>query len=188
MDPTTSELLERRHDDGSLAVRNGLRALPELAPPPGAWDRIFAEHRRRRRTRMAWRAAAAAVIVVAVLMTAAGHLWSPMPRPNAATGSIADVRDLVDASHDLERVLRTPALQSPVLRPVQAARIVALEDQIAVIDAELGALGPRLGNDRAAVLWSDRVEILDKLVRARGGVVETQDIRPALHEANGREP
>jgi hypothetical protein len=189
MHPTTSELLGRRDGDGSLAVRDGLRALPELEPPPGSWDRILAEHRRRRRARVAWQAAAgAAVLAIATLVPVVGVRSPSAPASPPQAGSGADVGELVAASRELERVLRAPALQSPVLRPEEAARIVELEDRIAVIDVELGAVGPRPTSGRAVVLWSDRVELLDELVRARAGVEGSGDVVVAVKQTNGREP
>ena len=189
MHPMTRELLAPAGDDDSLAVREGLRALPELSPPPGAWDRILAVHRRRQRARIAWRAAAAAAVVaVGVVLTAVGPRPPASPPAQAGAGSTEHLRDLVAASRDLERVLRTPALQSPVLRPAEAARIVALEDRIAVIDVELGVVGPGPVGDRAVVLWTDRVELLDQLVRARTGFAESGDVGWAVNRTDGREP
>ena len=189
MHRTTRELLAPPGDNGSLAVREDLRALPELSPPAGAWDRILAEHRRRQRARIAWRAAAAAAVVaVGVLLTAVGPRPPASPSTRAGAGSTERLRDLVVASRDLERVLRTPALQSPVLRPAEAARIVTLEDRIAAIDAELEFVGPGLVGDRAVVLWTDRVELLDQLVRERSGFAELGDTDWAVNRTDGREP
>lgn len=189
MHQKTSELLGPGDGDGARAVREGLRALPQLTPPPGVWHRVCTAHSRRQRARRVWNAAAgAAVTATAALLAAVGLRISSEPFSRPGIGAAGELRDLVAASGELERVLRTPALQSPVLRPAEAARIVALEDQIAMIDAELGVVGPRPDGHRAVVLWADRVELLGQLVRARTGLEGTGDIVRAVNQNNGREP
>jgi hypothetical protein len=149
-------------------LRSALRGLPELEPPAGAWPEILVEHRRRQRAwrRLAWVAAAAALLVMAMT---AGLLLRP-----ATTGSTAlpaprpdELADLMSASRELETVLRSPALRSPVLRPAEAARIIALEDQLALVDTQLVTIQDGPSRELALALWSDRVELLDQLVRAR---------------------
>lgn len=189
MHPTTSELSGQRDGEGSLALRAGLQTLPELQPPPGAWDRILAEHDRRRRVKLARQAAAAAmVLVTSVVLIVISRQPQAPSASRAHTGPSGDIRELVAASRDLENVLRAPALQSPVLRPVEAARIVALEDRIALIDVELGAMGTRPAGDRTLALWSDRVEALDQLVRVRTGIDGAGTMVTVVNRTNGREP
>ena len=150
-------------------LRSELRGLPALEPPVGAWERILAVQRRQQRARrvLVWAAASAALLVMAVT---AGLVL----RPEATTPSrfpdarFNDIADLMNASRELEMVLRSPSLRSPVLRPAEAARIVALEDQLALIDTQLVTAGDGLPRSSALALWSDRVELLDELVRARG--------------------
>lgn len=189
MHPTTEDLLALRDGEGAPEhrrhllqcpecarrleamdeLRARLRGLPALEPPAGGWQRILAGQRRQRRARRAlvWATAAAALLVMA--MTAGLVL-----RPGAITPSRLaaarpdDIADLMNASRELETVLRSPSLRSPVLRPAEAARIVALEDQLALIDTQLVTAGDGLPRSRALALWSDRVELLDELVRARG--------------------
>jgi len=129
----------------------------------------MAEHRRRQRARrrLAWAAAAAALLVMAVT---AGVALRPAPNrpagPQAARGD--DLAGLMSASRELEMVLRSPSLRSPVLRPAEAARIVALEDRLALIDTQLITVQSGPSPERQLELWSDRVQLLDQLVRARG--------------------
>jgi hypothetical protein len=47
--------------------------------------------------------------------------------------------------------------------------IVELEDRIALVDLALAQHTDRQPDERAVVLWSDRVELLDALVTARSG-------------------
>jgi len=189
MHPTTEDLLALRDGEGAperrrhllqcpecarqLASMNELqlelRGLPALEPPAGGWGRILAEQRRQQRARSAlvWAAAAAALLVMAVTVGVALR-----PAPNRPTGTPAgradDLAGLMTASRELEMVLRSPSLRSPVLRPAEAARIVALEDQLALIDIQLVAVQAGPSRDRELELWSDRVELLDQLVRVRG--------------------
>jgi len=150
-------------------LRAVLQGLPALEPPAAAWPGILAEHRRRQRARqrLAWAAAAAALLVMAVT---AGLLLRPTTTRSSALPAPrpADLAELMAASRELEMVLRSPSLRSPVLRPAEAARIVALEDQLALVDTQLVAVQAGPSRERALALWSDRVELLDQLVRARG--------------------
>jgi anti-sigma factor RsiW len=151
------------------ALRSALCGLPALEPPAVAWEGILAEHRRRQLARrwLAWAAAAAALLVMAVT---AGPLLRPTTTRSTAPLALrpADLADLMSASRELEMVLRSPSLRSPVLRPAEAARIVALEDQLALVDTQLVAVQAGPSRERELELWSDRVELLDQLVRARG--------------------
>ncbi len=177
-----------RRVEAVAELQDALRGLPEIDPPAGGWQRILAEHRRRRARRsVTWAAAAAALVVMAVT---AGLVL----RPEATTPSrlpdarFNDIADLMNASRELELVLRSPSLRSPVLRPAEAARIVALEDQLALIDTQLVTAGGGLPRNRALALWSDRVELLDELVRARGRFDGEGEIRHAAYGGEGRAP
>jgi hypothetical protein len=189
MHPTTENLLALRDGEGApehrrhvlqcpecarqvasmSELQSELRGLPALEPPAGGWERILAEQRRQQRARRAlvWAAAAAAMLVMAVTT---GLLLRPDATPPSGPPAARsdDMADLMNASRELEMVLRSPSLRSPVLRPAEAARIVALEDQLALIDTQLVAAGDGLPRSRALALWSGRVELLDELVRARG--------------------
>lgn len=209
MHPTTEELLALRGGDGApehrghllqcpecarrLAsmseLRSALRGLPALEPPAGGWQRILAERRRQQQSRRAlvWAAAAAALLVMVVT---AGLVLRPEATPPSGLPAARsnDIADLMRASRELEMVLRSPSLRSPVLRPAEAARIVALEDELALIDTQLVTVGDRPNRSRALTLWSDRVELLDELVRARGRFDGGSEIRYAVNGDERRSP
>lgn len=178
-----------RRSESMTELRSKLRGLPALEPRVGGWERILAAHRRQQRARrvLVWAAGAAALLVMAVT---AGLIL----RPEATTPSrfpdagFNDIADLMNASRELEMVLRSPSLRSPVLRPAEAARIVALEDQLALIDTQLVAVQAGPSRERALALWSDRVELLDDLVRARGRFDGGPDIQQASYDDERRGP
>jgi anti-sigma factor RsiW len=154
-------------------LRTALRELPAIEPPEGGWSRVIeAVAADRRRTRHRRLLAAAAAVVVAASLTAAGLVsrQRTIDRPGVQVVEAEDVIDhLMTASRELEEVLQIPALRSRVLTPREAALIVALEDDIALIDSRLAARGPELSSDQAMALWTDRVGLLDELLQARGG-------------------
>jgi hypothetical protein len=162
------------------AMQRSLQALPELAPPSGAWERIVAaEQQQARASRRFARAvagfgAAAAVALVAVIVVVAG------PRDDRAT--IARVSspvgleyaEIVAESARLERLLAEIPPEPQVVHLGTVSTIIGLEDQIALLDEQLfygDAIGLQ-GAQRAA-LWSERVDLLNALVLVRAA--EAQD-------------
>jgi anti-sigma factor RsiW len=178
-----------RRVEEMAALRSALRGLPALEPPAVAWEGILAEHRRRRLVwrRRAWAAALAALLVMA---GTAGLVLRPAATrpPEVAAGSPDDLADLMSASRELETVLRSPSLRSPVLRPAEAARIVVLEDQLALVDTQLVTVQAGPSRERALALWSDRVELLDQLVRVRGRYAGGGDFQYATYDSERSAP
>jgi anti-sigma factor RsiW len=210
MHPKTDELLALRDGDGEPEVgrhvadcpactgelerlrtlQRAMRRLPDIPPPEGSWARLRAAARRQRRLRE-WRigfVAAAAVIAAGWIGVFVVNLGPNEPVPTAVARASEDraLVDLIAASGELESVLQAPALRSPVLSPTEAALIVSLEDRIAVIDLQLAATGGKASHDRDAALWSNRVELLDELVRARGGSPDVTGIQRAVYTEERR--
>jgi hypothetical protein len=169
-------------------VTETMRELPELNPPATAWNRISLELDRQRRTRTAKQiAAAAAAVVVMAVVVMSGLGLSTQETPTVAESiSTEPLDDLMAASRALETVLQSAPLQSPVLRPAEAARIVAIEDSIAIIDFQL-ASSDELPQDHRVALWSGRVELLDELVQVRGRAGYAGRIRRAIQHNEGSE-
>jgi hypothetical protein len=90
-------------------------------------------------------------------------------RPGIAKAAAADdgLEELIAASQELESVLQRSA-SDRVLSSQEAARIVLLEDGIALIDAHLASADQHVPRPEVAELWLDRVELLGALVQARG--------------------
>jgi hypothetical protein len=163
------------------ALKGSLRALPEVAPPPGAWERILAEDQRaaaasRRVSRaVAGFAAAATVALVAVIVVVAGPSDDPpiIVRASWPQAQPVTYDALVAESVRLERVLAAIPPQ-PVARLGTASTIVGLEDQIALVDEQL-AYGDAIGLERAqrAALWSERVDLMSALVLVRASQAQS---------------
>jgi hypothetical protein len=153
-------------------LQRALCELPQLEPPGDGWasvrDTVVRNRSRRRRLRLT----AAAALLVAATLVATGVVVRSRQEDGAELETVAAadaIGPLMAASRELEEVLRAPAFQSRVLRPTEAAAIVVLEDDIAYIDLQLHRGGTQLPNTEAVGLWTDRVELLDALVQARGG-------------------
>ena len=201
MHPKMDELLALRDGDGAAetarhvercdqcraeveelrAMASALKDLPSSAPPGEAWTEI--RHRivlhRRRSTGVRFALVAASVFAAAAVTLVArfGVVGGDPDRPGINETRVA-VEHLSTASRELELVLEDPSLQSRVLSPRRAAMIVELEDRIALVDIALAQNTDYEPDERAVVLWSDRVELLDALVIARGG--ESREIGATL--------
>lgn len=204
MHPKLDELLALRNGDGAgdvarhvercehcRAELEGLRlmaselnSLPSFSPPGDTWSeirhRVISHRRRSTRVRLALAAAAVLAVAAVALVARFGAVGSDPSRLGISETRVA-VEHLSNASRELEFVLQDPSLQSRVLSPRRAAMIVELEDRIALVDIALAQNTDQEPDQRAVVLWSDRVELLDALVTARGG--ETRDIG-VIHAVN----
>jgi hypothetical protein len=205
---TMDELLALRDGDGAAdAVRHvercnvcrveleqlwntaiALRSLPSVEPPADTWDEISRSivARRRRWTRLCFALVAAAVLAVAAvsLVTRFADVGSDPDRPGLTDTRLA-VEYLSAASRELELVLQDPSLHSRVLSPQRAAMIVELEDRIALVDTALAQAADQEPGERAVVLWSDRVRLLDALVTARGGELPKVGVMPVENPGQG---
>jgi hypothetical protein len=156
-----------------------LRELPELAPPPGVWERVLegvgaraAARRFRRRC-----IAAAAVIVAAAAVPLTYVATLEVSRPTLARVVVVEptrvpwdetpYAPLVVESARLERLLaQMPA--RPVVAGSTAGTIVGLEDRIAYVDAQLSYAAARdLAPKYRKALWGERVELMNALVYVR---------------------
>ncbi len=208
MHPELKELLALRDGDGSAeaarhAERCGqcraeieelrlaadaLRSLPECAPPPEAWGVIRNSIDRQRRLAVGTRLGVAAALVFAIgLVAVVGRLGAPNGGDGVTASSDirATVEQLSNASRELEMVLQEPSIRSPVLTPRRAAMIVELEDRIALVDLAL-AQSTEVPSELEVALWSDRVELLDALVTARGGDNGADGVTSAVNRIQGR--
>jgi hypothetical protein len=177
-----------RAEIGALrAASNALRALPSSPPPQRSWAiirrRIINQRRRpvdkRLGIAVAIFLALAAAAVVGRIGTTAGSF-----QPASTDDTRVAIEQLSIASRELERVLQDSSLRSPVLSTREAAMIVEIEDWIALVDLALVQDTHNRG-ERAVALWSDRVELLDALVTARGGDVRTDGVVVAINREKG---
>jgi hypothetical protein len=157
------------------ALQQSLLALPDLAPPAGAWERIVAaEQRTASASRRVARAfvgfsATAAAALLAVIYFVAG----PTDYPATIVRISTELRPvgyapLVAESARLERLLAEMPPASNVVRLGTISTIVGLEDQIALLDAQLSygdAIG--LAGAQRTALWSERVDLMNALILVR---------------------
>jgi hypothetical protein len=208
MHPNLDELLALRDGDGAAetarhvercehcrteleelrAAARALKDLPSFEAPDEAWPEIRHRivFRRRRSTRARFGLVAASLLAVAAvtLVMRFGAVEDDPMASGTGEPRLA-VEHLSNASRELELVLRNPSLQSRVLSPGRAAMIVELEDRIALVDVALAQNADREPDERAVVLWSDRVHLLDALVTARGGDTRETGVVDAVNRNQG---
>jgi len=172
------------------AVQRALRALPDLEPPPGIWERVVAAEQEAPFTPRRWlralaglgvAAAVAAVAIVYLAQNPAAPDWTaagpaavvvpdgggiraaPYVAPRPASYTV-----LVEESARLEKLLAQMPAPRPLMAASTATTIVGLEDRIAFLDQQLSygaARGLQLRQRQA--LWSERVELMNALVHVR---------------------
>ncbi|HEY8520870.1 MAG TPA: hypothetical protein VIN61_12370 [Gammaproteobacteria bacterium] len=182
-DPESRAEIERLE-----AVRAALRSLPDLEPPPGAWERIAAraapEDRPGRPLLRLFAGGALALAVAAMalwlvarstpgedpppaLIVAGDGATAPRSQP-LAFGQPSYV-SLIERSARLEQVLaQMREQQRPVISGATASTIAGLEDRIILIDEQLtlGAAEGMRPEEREA-LWRQRVDLMNALVHVR---------------------
>jgi hypothetical protein len=177
---------DRMNDDAGLAA--ALRSLPAAAPPHDAWPLLAARARRARRRKHGWRIAIPAALAAALALAIVLPDWptrhattTPATTACAGCGDAASATD-AEAAVQAWRT-RSQHLQAWVhqiddggapLGGVALARAAELEDQIGLVDLQLGA-----GADTAtqATLWHQRVVLLEALamVRLSSSALATSD-------------
>jgi hypothetical protein len=142
----------------------GLKALPALRPARDRWpavrDVLRAQRRRRRRRWSAAGLAAAAVLAGLIVFRA----WGPTP------GYRDDIARMKQQSAALESDLVELAPEGRVTSGREAVLASLLEDQLAVIDGELGRVGlPEAAAPESRVLdlWRERVDLMRQLYTVR---------------------
>ncbi len=151
-----------------------LRSLPAVRPERDAWPRVrrALELRSWRRRVLAVGGAALAIAAsLVVVFLVPGTEPEPEPVLVLEPAEI-DVTDLVVESRRLEEILRALGPEGRVMDVWQASTVADLEDEIGLIDLRLA--GPVAGNvppEEVARLWSRRVDLMNELVRARGGQI-----------------
>ncbi|HEX9705502.1 MAG TPA: hypothetical protein VGA20_09665 [Gemmatimonadales bacterium] len=154
----------RRELDGVFQHVAALKALPALSPARDRWPVVREEIRATRRRRIR-RVALAGLAAAAAL---AGVIVFRAPSPNDA---LADqLARMKEASAELESGLYDLAPEGRVVSGREAALAALLEDQIAVIDGELGraALAEAATAEFQVLdLWRERVGLMEQLYTVR---------------------
>jgi predicted nucleic acid-binding protein len=185
------------------AVQRSLQNLPELAPPAGAWERILAAEQRTSAARrrivrsVAGLGVAAAAAVVAVIVFVAGPTDDTplrIVRDRTSFTIVGDLQNLSPAAEPvayaaiaaesarLERLLADMP-RAPVTRLGTVSTIVGIEEQIALLDEQL-SYGDAIGLEgpQRAVLWSERVDLMNALVLVRSVDAQANVLEPFLGE------
>lgn len=188
-----SDLMETRGGAGGTRdtadVRDALRALPPHRPPADAWQRLSeraaadgvlaAPQARHTLNTVAWRAAA--VFGGVALLIALRPWQSPDPATTVPAQQAAAVQpavqiepagpveigSLIDRSRELEMQLRGLPTGPSVQRVGTVSTITALEDRVAMIDAQLSLAEAGGETQDARRLWRERVSLMDTLVTLR---------------------
>lgn len=148
-----------------------LRALPVRRPTRDRWPAIKAEALAQRRRRAWWRAgqavaalAATLALVIGIRAAGVGSI-TESPAASAVPAQEVELAVLMERSQELEAALRAIGPEGRVLNGRAANAVVQLEDEIALVDQQLVAVGR--APDRSAEfvnLWQQRVDLLDALV------------------------
>ena len=169
--------------NGLVAIREGLTALADPLPPPGAWDDIVtAAAAPSRRSARRWLPAAgvslAASVALAVFLINARVLapatGSGAP-VTAAVGAPASVDQLKAESRYLEHAVlnMNDNTNGMAVSASDASTVAALEDRIGFVDYEIS--NTPAGDTRLAQLWKQRVDLLQSLAAVRYAQVAVSD-------------
>lgn len=142
-----------------IALADALRALPLETPPHPAWPTLAAAlAAKKKRRQRHWPLALAASLLLA--LTLGGYLHTAANRPQPASAPTSDpLQPLLAESAQLEALIANTndAITSAPMMALGAD----LEDQLAVIDNQLGNAG--LTRSERLSLWQQRVVVLREL-------------------------
>jgi hypothetical protein len=197
---STQELLDVRNGEGSLGAKThvnecdrcrdeldrihqrvaALRALPSLNSPRDRWSvvrqGIVDQRRRIWFVRTGWAAAAA----MALALGANGLLTWPAAAPNE---SELELQMLVEQSVQLDGALVMVASRARVVNGLAAVAIVDLEDQISLIDNQIGLIDVRvlraLSASEAAAKQQFDVRLLRSILERE---IDEGELRQLLQE------
>lgn len=135
----------------SIDLSTALRQLPQESPPRSAWPSVQA----RLPGSPAWPKWPAAAAAAAVLFAALFQITGRMPATGMPDGSL---ESLMARSAQLESVFYAQQDDAISSASVIAANL-NLEEQLAAVDAELGA---QPSETRSEALWQQRIALLDQ--------------------------
>lgn len=167
-------------------IAEALRALPELTPPAGQWQKILerAEQElpqddaviKRASHWYQWAGLAACLMLGVVLLLRTdspppeADIFSATPAPETAA-----VNALMRQSRLLEEVLRRSPPAPRVVPVGLASREAAMQDRIAAIDQRLSWGGGALDETERALLWGERTMMMKRLVQIRYSQTNTRN-------------
>ena len=167
--------------DESVALREGLRRLPETMPPRDVWHRIReqaeaegllrAPEARRHTKWYAGVGLAAAALMVAVMLPGTVDFDDPrnvVPQDEPTnSSSLSNLRKLQVQSRQLERDLRSMPAEPRVARAGTVATMSEIEDRIAAIDYQLNDPTVEWAEGDKEIFWGERVRLMKMLLQLR---------------------
>jgi hypothetical protein len=159
-----------------------LRTLPQLEPPKLAWEQIAARLPGTSTPRSLWRSGSAVAAMAAgvVGVTIAVSQWRELQTPPIAAtqvvsaaqrvrGEVGESRaQLIQRSRELEEVLQYLPQRPSVKRPGLAVTVDVIEQRVQWLDWRLSEPpDAELNDEQSRVLWSERVTLMDSLVKLR---------------------
>lgn len=169
-----------------VAMREGLAALAEPLPPPGAWNRIVvAAEASGKSARRRWLPAAGVSLVASVaaavfLINARMTVPAAAPAATTTPGNSAppSVGQLMAESQYLEHAVlnMNDSADRMVVSAGTASTIAALEDRIALVDYEINNTPRGASDPKLAGLWKQRVDLLQSLAAMRYAQVTSSGI------------
>jgi len=167
--------------DEHVALKEGLRRLPETMPPREVWQRIREQAeaegllmKRNERKHHKWYAGvglAAAAVMAAVMMPASDLTTSPasvVPQELPTnTADISNLARLQSYSRKLESDLRALPAEPRVARAGTVATMSEIEDRIAAIDYQLNDPSVQMIEGDREIFWRERVRLMELLLQLR---------------------
>lgn len=146
-----------------------LKALPALRPARDGWPAVRSALRsargRRRRVMAGWSSLAAAAALTAVIVLRPNVVEAPAEI--AAVAEVAQLDSIKQRSARLEDRLSNDDLYGRVVSGWEAALAAELEDRIALIDGQLGAVAAVPAPATQMDLWRQRVDLMERLYTVR---------------------
>jgi hypothetical protein len=165
--------------DEHVALREGLRSLPDTMPPRSVWLRIREQAEAeglltqpKARTHNKWYAGvglAAAALMAAVMMPGVQPPTSVTVPDNTVTNStdLSNLAVLQAYSRRLESDLRALPAEPRVARAGTVATISEIEDRIAAIDYQLDDPTADWAEGDKEIFWRERVRLMKLLLQLR---------------------
>jgi hypothetical protein len=160
-------------------MRSQLQGLAQLDAPASSWDAIQSQLRSssvpRWQRRVGYAAAAASLFVLGIVVTVIIRQHGITP-PQAVIANqdvpqlspVTQMNELVSQSQHLDHLLQALPERPQVERVSTAATIDTIEQRIQWLDFQLSyAHEQGLNEQQAQRLWSERVELMDSLVKIR---------------------
>lgn len=162
---------------GDISVVDALRALPLQSPSRPAWPALAAAlAARKKRRQQRWPLALAASLLLALLVSSQLRI-TPVPSTTTNTSMADPLPQLLAQSAQLEALI---ADSSDISTSAPMMSLSAeLEDQLAVIDSQLG--NTQLAPEQRLLVWQQRVQVLRELA----GLQATQQWLATRGEQNG---